>query len=107
MSNFFGGNFDYTDSNDNEWHNLPHDPDDKPGGDMGEIFSDFGWSTWGDFYDDKLGLSDDNQAQRPPILDPDGIDGVIRDFYGRGILDWAMFQFRADGFIDYTIDADT
>lgn len=96
---------EYIDDDGNNYGYVPYEPDEKPTGDLGDIFSDYGWSTWSDFYDDKLGLSnDDPDAQRPPLLGE--LEDVIRDFHDRGILDWAQFEFDGD-YIDYEIDADT
>lgn len=103
---FFDGMDGGNNDEERDYGNVPYDPDDKPDGYLGEIFNDNNWSTWGDFYDDKLNnLSGDPDDQRPPLLGDLG--EIIIDFYERGILDWADFELRDDGYIDYTIDADT
>lgn len=104
----FGGAYDYEDSNGQEWQGLPHDPNEDFGSNdayLAEIGEQQGWATWSDFYEDKLGLSNDNpEASRPPYLGD--IDGLIIDLYERGILDYALFEFNGD-YIDYEIDVES
>lgn len=108
MFNDFGdddnGNGNDEPYSQSDFPGFPYDVNDKPDGDTGEIFRDYGWSTWGDYLSDHWGGSSDAGAQRPPAYGD--IEGFIKDFYDRGILDYV--DFTTDGFeIDYTVDIDT
>lgn len=104
----FGGSYEYEDDNGNRWDGLGHDPDERFGSndnELARIGEENGWANWGDFYDDKLGLSgDDPSESRPPFLGE--IDDLIKDLYDRGILDYTRFDFDGD-YVNYEIDVDT
>ena len=110
----FGGNFEYEDESGNKWSGLPYDPDsrltDAAGSreqfnDLSNMSKDFGWSNWSDFYNDKLGLSNNNpEASRTPFLG--SLVDLAIDLYGRGILDYSRFNMNGD-YVEYEVDVDS
>lgn len=100
-----GNNGDSSDGEEPQYSGFPYDPDDKPGGELGEIFRDNGWTTWGDFLDDHWGqqFGDDPTAQRTGIYTFP--EDFIFDLYDSGALDWANIWLGSDGFYHYEVES--
>lgn len=99
---FDDDNFDDDEPQQSDYPGFPYDINDKPGGELGEIFSDYGWSTWSDFLDDRYGQTlTDPESYRPGMYAD--ITDAIFDLSDRGILDFSYVWVGEDGFVHYEV----
>ena len=99
------GDDEYAGYSQSDFPGFPFNVDDKPGGELGEIFDSNGWSTWGDFASEKWGseFSDDPSSQRSGMF-ADLTDAIF-NLNDTGALDWANFWLDDDGFIHYEVES--